>query len=714
MRCTKRRFFQTCPNGHEAPKWRTTPSGPRCRPGWPFPAVGFPRPAKNPCTISSVRARPMSVSKNLCPSFPFSTTTMQLSWKDIPTVPLSNDLLDIVLNRTQRKTPTVIRPGFKITRIRAFYMRKVKFTADGFAEKFTDLITGFPNINDVHPFHRDLMDTLYEKNHYKVSLAAVSRAKTLIEQVSRDYVRLLKFGQSLYQCKQLKRAALGRMATIAKKLKDPLVYLEQVRQHLGRLPSIDPNTRTLLICGYPNVGKLSFLRCITKADVEVQPYAFTTKSLYVGHFDYKYLRFQAIDTPGILDRPTEEMNNIEMQSIYAIAHLRSCVLYFMDLSEQCGFLIEAQVKLFHSIKPLFANKLVMVVMNKTDIIRAEDLAEEKQALLKTITAVPGVEVMDASCYAEDNVMAVRNHACEKLLTARIEQKLKGTARVSLVLNKIHVARPQARDDIERGAHIPEAVAALAKYDVTDPNRRRLARDIEAENGGAGVYNINLKDKYLLDDDDWKNDVMPEVLDGKNVYDFLDPDIAAKLQALEDEEERLEAEGFYDLELDVEDDETLDIRDKADWIRDKQKKMINDARYRKALKNRAVMPRDQVKKSFADMEEHMYNIGHDTDKLKARAGKTKSKDLLGVDILKRNQGLHKERVQKKRAPTSQSDRLNDGVADGAMRSQTERLAKLQRRERNRMARQGEGDRHSTASIPKHLFSGKRGIGSTDRR
>ena len=44
-------------------------------------------------------------------------------------------------------------------------------------------------------------------------------------------------------------------------------------------------------------------------------------------------------------------------------------------------------------------------------------------------------------------------------------------------------------------------------------------------------------------------------------------------------------------------------------------------------------------------------------------------------------------------------------DGALRSQAERLAKIQRRERNRMARQGEGDRHSTAALPKHLFSGK---------
>lgn len=47
--------------------------------------------------------------------------------------------------------------------------------------------------------------------------------------------------------------------------------------------------------------------------MEVQPYAFTTKSLFVGHTDYKYLRWQVIDTPGILDRPLEERNTIEMQ-----------------------------------------------------------------------------------------------------------------------------------------------------------------------------------------------------------------------------------------------------------------------------------------------------------------------------------------------------------------------------------------------------------------
>ena len=218
---------------------------------------------------------------------------------------------------------------------------------------------------------------MYDKNHYKLALGQINTARHLIEQVAKDYVRLIKFGDSLFRCKQLKRAALGRMATIMRRNKDPLAYLEQVRQHISRLPAIDPNTRTLVVCGYPNVGKSSFLNKVTRADVDVQPYAFTTKSLFVGHMDYKYLRWQVIDTPGILDHPLEEMNTIEMQAITALAHLRSAVLYFMDLSEQCGYSVEAQVLLFNSIKPLFNNKPTFLVINKIDAAKLEDLDEDK-------------------------------------------------------------------------------------------------------------------------------------------------------------------------------------------------------------------------------------------------------------------------------------------------------------------------------------------------
>lgn len=72
-------------------------------------------------------------------------------------------------------------------------------------------------------------------------------------------------GDSLYRCKQLKRAALGRMCTLLKRQKASLSYLEEVRRHLARLPALDPNTRTLLLTGFPNVGKSSFMNKVSPA-----------------------------------------------------------------------------------------------------------------------------------------------------------------------------------------------------------------------------------------------------------------------------------------------------------------------------------------------------------------------------------------------------------------------------------------------------------------
>merc|ERR1719311_735486 len=149
-----------------------------------------------------------------------------------------------------------------------------------------------------------------------------------------------------------------------KRMQGSLTYLEEVRQHLARLPAINPNTRTLLLTGYPNVGKSSFMNIVTNANVDVQPFAFTTKSLFVGHMDYNYVRWQVIDTPGILDHPLEDRNTIEMTAITALAHLPAAVLFFVDISEMCGYTLATQVALFDSIKPLFKGKPLLVLLNK--------------------------------------------------------------------------------------------------------------------------------------------------------------------------------------------------------------------------------------------------------------------------------------------------------------------------------------------------------------
>lgn len=90
-------------------------------------------------------------------------------------------------------------------------------------------------------------------------------------------------------------------------------------------------------------------------------------------------------------------------------------------------------------------------------------------------------------------MDLKNKACDALLEHRVDTKLKGN-KVNSILNRLHVAQPKARDEVVREPFVPDVVKNKKKYDKEDPERRRLERDIEAEEGGAGVYNINMKSR----------------------------------------------------------------------------------------------------------------------------------------------------------------------------------------------------------------------------
>ncbi len=138
----------------------------------------------------------------------------------------------------------------------------------------------------------------------------------------------------------------------------------------------------------------------------------------------------------------------------------------------------------------------MLVMNKIDVTRLDDLTPENRALVDEIITAEGVLNVQVSCYTDEGVMELKNKACDALLQHRVDTKLKGN-KVNSILNRLHVAQPKARDDIVREPFIPEAVKTKQKYDKEDPNRRRLERDIEAEEGGAGVYNINLKSTLIM-------------------------------------------------------------------------------------------------------------------------------------------------------------------------------------------------------------------------
>ena len=675
-------------------------------------------------------------------------STIQYNFKSIPIIPTANNLIDIILSRTQTKTPTVTHPGYKITRIRKFYMRKVRFTYSTIQEKLEGIIKNFPKLDEIHPFYSDLINILYDKDHFKLALGTVNTAKNICEKISSDYVKLLKYGDSLYRCKQLKVAALGRMATTLKKLKSSLEYLEEVRRHLSRLPSIDPMERTLLLCGFPNVGKSSFMNKITYADSEVAEYQFTTKSLFVGHTYYKNIKWQVIDTPGLLDRSLEERNIIEMQSITALAHLDACILYFVDISEICGHSIYDQLQLFESIKPLFKNKPLVIIANKTDIQPYNELSDEDKKLLENSAKEHNTYLIQMSNETGNGIIDVKSNACDILLKYRSVKK-NGTNKDITGMDKVYVAQPVKRDNRKREPNIPESVIEERKNMIPEEIseekflrednihilekkiKNNPIKDIIEKNGGTGIYYFPLREEFKLENPDWKYDIWPEIMDGKNVFDFIDKDILSKVEALEKEEE----EDMNNNDLN-DDSDTSDLDD--DLIEAHEKVMKNQKliRERHELVKKNRVPKrligDTATEKFMDnVRPDLKEKGKEIRLLALKKGREKKEKLRkslkkdaeidnkdNIDIEENNlinddMDIDDDNIKIKKRKVNNEEEKKIKIEEQKKKTLSRMQRKIQRNW-SRKAIVNEADRHIGDKKPKFFNSGKRGIGKTDWR
>ncbi|WP_049922060.1 NOG1 family protein [Halopiger djelfimassiliensis] len=294
-------------------------------------------------------------------------------FEDLPTTPTSEELIDKAFSRAARAGKA--KGGLEAQQ------SMLQTAANIISDNLENVVTAWPDFeyeDDVHPFYYELADAIVDVDKLRQSLSEVMWASRKAREIHEEYQPRLR-KTDVDTARKHRKQAFARLADIVEQIDDELLYINEARNDLRDLPDIDPDEPTIVVAGYPNVGKSSFVNDVTSARGETASYPFTTKGIGVGHFERDHIRYQIVDTPGLLDRPPAERNEIESQAVSAIEHLADCMLVVLDPSGECGYPLASQLELRDSIAAQFEEIPVLTVANKTDRrdVWDEDRLEER-------------------------------------------------------------------------------------------------------------------------------------------------------------------------------------------------------------------------------------------------------------------------------------------------------------------------------------------------
>jgi nucleolar GTP-binding protein len=332
---------------------------------------------------------------------------MKNPFEKMPTVLTADELIDKAFRRAEKAASAFTPKGGPKAKARQREELRVRTVSNVLRDNLKKLLDRTPGVSELPEFYRELVDTLVDRDQFHRSLGRVNWAIKTIRTLEQRYAEKIRYSRDPMEISRLRRAYYGRIASVIKDIADDLEYLNQARNVLKNLPVIDLELPTVVIAGHPNVGKSTLLRALTNAKPEIATYPFTTKGINVGQFEEHYLQYQVIDTPGLLDRPLSERNEVERQAVLALKHLGRVIVYIFDPSEYCGYPVSEQTHLFEEIHREFEEFPFIVVLNKVDIAD-----EEKIRGVEEFVRAKGLEPLRISALNGEGLDELRRRVVE--------------------------------------------------------------------------------------------------------------------------------------------------------------------------------------------------------------------------------------------------------------------------------------------------------------
>ncbi|MGA1820872.1 MAG: NOG1 family protein [Thermoplasmatota archaeon] len=340
---------------------------------------------------------------------------------EIPTILRSQEILDKANRRAQKVR--VADPDFRF-RMQKLNRSKVESFAGVIDSTLERYIKAFPSFNRLPPFYMALIDLLTPINDIRRILGRMEGVRKQIGIIRSKSVRQIDRTSKTEYMELKRKEAFGRMSSMVRDLEEDLLRLAEVREKFKQLPSIPTKHPTVVVAGYPSVGKSQIVREISTADPKVAPYPFTTQELTVGYFDVQRTRYQIVDTPGLLDRPFENRNLIEKQAILALTLLTNTCVFIIDPTGHCGYPLEPQLELLSSIADTVPEMEFIVTSNKSDLELPEGIDRGRIDLTVSSLGERCIAFMDISAETGEGLEDLRQ-TLVSVLEAREEKPWEG-------------------------------------------------------------------------------------------------------------------------------------------------------------------------------------------------------------------------------------------------------------------------------------------------
>lgn len=223
-------------------------------------------------------------------------------------------------------------------------------------------------------------------NNYYERVTRLSRKLRIIDRLHNLYRAKLKSSLDGKEANKLFKEYVGRILSIVKRSDRELSKVRDALIVLSKTPCFE-DAPTIIVAGMPQTGKSTFVGKVSSAKPKISPFPFTTKDVILGHKVMDGVKIQIADTPGILDRPLDELNPIERKAYIAIKHLADLILFLVDPLETY-YSLSSQLKLLLNIVNEFGDKPIMILINKIDNADVERIKMIKELILKEFGEIP--------------------------------------------------------------------------------------------------------------------------------------------------------------------------------------------------------------------------------------------------------------------------------------------------------------------------------------